>query len=535
MTEPNGNYPVFAGYQRVETPDGFLGSGNWGEVLLYESPHGNSFAVKRQQLTPLAEQQRTARKWNNEKLIANESLNGNSNTFPGLAFSFINYDKEGNPHLFIEPVNRFLDDYLGERTLTSAEAIPLMEGMASGLNSLHTRLRRIHGDLYPKNIGYTTDDLVKIIDFGSSTDGTEELQNLGHPLVRAPERFSKDKIRFSSDVWAFGANLYRFFNPQFPFESEHNGSSEAEFATIIQSYYSSSTTWNDIINGKIKRLNTPKAFRELLVKTLCHESERIPNGSRLEDEVERTIRQYGKTLWPYRAKKYVTLFLAAATAIGIGHTAIQQRAEKQGLQLKLAQSQEEKKIEQKVKVIGAYTGGRYNLPQDHMAYMSEGSLAGWLDMFEDTLTGVAAYLDAEPYPLTIAKAIQMANGRKDWASLKEHVRQIDESLYGAMLNLTLGGVDGLCFMINRENRQRVKSKWEEAERIVYGEPAKFYEAPADNTLVKASTLKPPFDVFEAVRKIEKEGENKSMVLPPITRQDIRALKLKPEQDSSRAE
>lgn len=481
----SNNYPTFAGYKRVETPNGFLGDGNWGRVWLYEGSHGNKFAVKEQELTLLAQSQKAARNWDKERLVENDSLKGNSNAYPGLAFTFVGYDREGKPYLFIEPVDRFLDSHLDGRTLTPKEAIPIMQGMAAGLNSLHTHIGRIHGDLHPKNIGYAEDGLVKIIDFGSSTDGNEEIENLGHPLVRAPERFFKDKIRPASDVWSFGANVYRFFNPQFPFEAEFYTAENAgrDFTEIMRAYYASPTTWNDIIDGKVRRLNSPKAFKTLLEHTLGHELTRIPNGAALEEEIARTIRRYEKTLWPSRARRFAGVALALAAAIGIGYTAIQQRTEKQGLEIKLAKSQEELRLEQKLGVVKAYRDESITLQQSWGKFLFEGTLKGWLDMFEDPLTGIAAYLDAEPHPFTIVEAIHMAQGKKDWTSLKAHVERINPAIYREMEKFTRNDIDGFTYLAYRENRKNVKSTWEEAERRFQARNMAFAAASRDHTSV----------------------------------------------------
>lgn len=97
-----------------------------------------------------------------------------------------------------------------------------------GLEYMHER-GMIHRDLTPHNILFGADGLPRIMDFGlvyASQDVTRDLTRtgytLGTPHYMAPEQARGGVVGPHSDIYAFGAVMYRALTGQVPFEGDND-------------------------------------------------------------------------------------------------------------------------------------------------------------------------------------------------------------------------------------------------------------------------------------------------------------------------
>ncbi len=114
-----------------------------------------------------------------------------------------------------------------EKTLPAARVVRMLSQLAIGLDAAHAK-RLVHRDLKPENIFLcqTHDgDIVKILDFGSVKDKTENAMKLtvmgttiGSPYYMSPEQAQGlDTLDQRADVWALAAIVYECVTGRVPF------------------------------------------------------------------------------------------------------------------------------------------------------------------------------------------------------------------------------------------------------------------------------------------------------------------------------
>ena len=87
--------------------------------------------------------------------------------------------------------------------------------VASAITHMHRR-GVFHGDLKPSNIMLSKNGKVKLIDFGTAwIKGREANRAAGTPQFVAPEQAAEKVINERTDIYNFGATLYRMFTGRF--------------------------------------------------------------------------------------------------------------------------------------------------------------------------------------------------------------------------------------------------------------------------------------------------------------------------------
>ncbi|HKE83393.1 MAG TPA: protein kinase [Vicinamibacterales bacterium] len=118
-----------------------------------------------------------------------------------------------------------LADRIAGGPLNVADALAIARQIADALDAAHQK-GIVHRDLKPSNIGFTGDDIVKVLDFGLAKDASGETQAsslthsptmlsptmtgmlLGTAPYMSPEQARGKPVDKRTDIWAFGCVLF---------------------------------------------------------------------------------------------------------------------------------------------------------------------------------------------------------------------------------------------------------------------------------------------------------------------------------------
>ncbi|HEX4965017.1 MAG TPA: serine/threonine-protein kinase [Thermoanaerobaculia bacterium] len=132
----------------------------------------------------------------------------------GLAFIAMEYVRGTNLKLLLQ----------GEQALPLAFVLDVIAQVGDALDYAHSN-RVVHRDVKPANILITTDNKVKITDFGiarlDSSNLTQEGQLLGTPNYMAPEQIQGKEVDHRADLFSLGVVLYEMLTRHKPFQGEN--------------------------------------------------------------------------------------------------------------------------------------------------------------------------------------------------------------------------------------------------------------------------------------------------------------------------
>ena len=114
-----------------------------------------------------------------------------------------------------------LEEYVDGKTLDELEApelgqlVLIFAQVAPALMHMHRR-GIYHGDLKPSNVMLSRSAEVKLIDFGTAwVRGEEKNRVQGTPQYIAPEQVNEKVVDDKTDIYNFGATMYRMFTGRF--------------------------------------------------------------------------------------------------------------------------------------------------------------------------------------------------------------------------------------------------------------------------------------------------------------------------------
>ena len=129
---------------------------------------------------------------------------------------------------------RSLDEVLANGPVGMAESVRIVRSLAQGLELAH-EAGIVHRDIKPANVILTTDDRVKLIDFGiakfADTKLTATGQILGTPGYMSPEQWRGGWVDHRTDLWSLGAVWYEMLSGSRAF----TGTTQFEIARSVLS------------------------------------------------------------------------------------------------------------------------------------------------------------------------------------------------------------------------------------------------------------------------------------------------------------
>lgn len=185
---------------------------------------------------------------------------------------------EGGPFTDLGPV---ADDAEPYRTLLDGAVL-----VAEALAYVH-RLGMVHRDVTPRNILLGEGARPKVMDFGlvqlteTSRQLTRTGSTLGTPQYMAPEQATGDATGAATDLYAFGAVLYRTVTGQPPFDAENDQ------AIMYQHVYHTPVPAHEVHPG------VPAGLSDLLGRMLAKRPEDRPASASTVADALRALREDG--------------------------------------------------------------------------------------------------------------------------------------------------------------------------------------------------------------------------------------------------
>jgi len=104
--------------------------------------------------------------------------------------------------------------------LTAVEACGAGLAVSDALAAVHQR-GILHRDIRPENLLYSSDGTLKVVGFGTVSDGASLISAAsGTPAYTAPERIQGFRLGPATDVYSLGVLLYELFSGRLPFSRD---------------------------------------------------------------------------------------------------------------------------------------------------------------------------------------------------------------------------------------------------------------------------------------------------------------------------
>ncbi|MFH0792998.1 MAG: serine/threonine-protein kinase, partial [bacterium] len=160
---------------------------------------------------------------------------------------------EGGPYIVIEFIDGPNFDHFikFETDFSYSRWLEWMIQASEGLEAA-ARMKVIHRDIKPANLMITTENVVKILDFGiakvlrEDTFKTTTGTILGTPRYMSPEQSLGQALDHRSDIYSLGASFYHILGGQSPFEADTP-------ISLMMKHVSAPLTPLYVVNQKIPR------------------------------------------------------------------------------------------------------------------------------------------------------------------------------------------------------------------------------------------------------------------------------------------
>jgi eukaryotic-like serine/threonine-protein kinase len=166
-----------------------------------------------------------------------------------------------------------------------ARALRIVKQVAAALGAAHAA-GVVHRDLKPDNIHVTSNDVVKVLDFGvAKVAGAGRLTRTGTvygtPHYMSPEQASGDEVDHRADIYALGIIMYEMFAGRVPFEAD-------SYMGVLTKHMFMAPERPSHVNAAVRELG---ALEDVVMKCLEKKPKaRYPSMEALMTEIESIAR-----------------------------------------------------------------------------------------------------------------------------------------------------------------------------------------------------------------------------------------------------
>jgi serine/threonine protein kinase len=202
-----------------------VGQGSTGRVFLSHDPYyGRDVAIKVYNLESEEDEQKTAV---SRKMFFNEAQMVGRLQHPNIVPIYDAGEEKGKYYVVTEHIHgaRTLAAYTKpDNLLRIDDVVEIIYKCAKALYYAHNR-GVVHRDIKPNNIMLTTDNDVRIIDFGIALVADSDVSRIegiaGSPSYMSPEQVQSAEITAQSDIYSLGAVMYELLTGFRPFRANN--------------------------------------------------------------------------------------------------------------------------------------------------------------------------------------------------------------------------------------------------------------------------------------------------------------------------
>lgn len=213
-----------------------IGQGGMGEVYKARHLHFGTIVAVKKLWTQYSRDEEI------RKRFLEEAKNTFSFQHPGIVKTNDLIEFEDEYYIIMEYVNgRTLSDVIHKEVgpIETARALHLFKQIASAIEYIHKLTPPvIHRDIKPQNIIVTSEDEVKLTDFGIAKVLMENVQKntlmKGTPVYMSPEQImTPSTVDQRSDIYSLGMTLYEMLCGRTPFDRVHVSTPAAVHAEVV--------------------------------------------------------------------------------------------------------------------------------------------------------------------------------------------------------------------------------------------------------------------------------------------------------------
>ena len=333
-----------------------------------------------------------------------------------------------------------LSEYLEHCTFSAQELIRVIQELSWALKTVH-QAQLIHGDIKPSNVMRDQNGHYVLMDFGAGFDQQKQMNQqrnyTGTPLLMAPELFQGRNKSTQSDIYAFGALLFKLTTNQYPIEADN-------IADVRQAHQDKA-----YLKLNLLRKDLPPSLQQLIHSMLATDPEQRPSADEISQRIERIITA------PQRRNKRLALAAILATLVlGITFSSIG-----------FYRANEARKIAQQEQQKAEAVNNFLSSMLESASELGDGKNTRVVDLLDFAVKNAPEDFIDQPHALA---SVYAAVGRS-YASIKSYQSALESTERSIELSKKLLGphaIDTLALQVTRAEILNNLDQFEEAQNLL---------------------------------------------------------------------